>query len=66
MTIDRGKVEVILATRKISITELCEKAGISRNRFYTVMNSKNVTPRTAGMFADSLGVDVTEIIETEK
>lgn len=65
MTIDRSKVNIILAKKKITISEFCNKSGISRNRFYTVMNSKNVTPKTAGHIADLLGVDVTEIIETE-
>ena len=65
MTLDREKVDIILAKRSISITDLCKTNGISRNRIYTVMNSKKITPRTAGRFADALGVDVTEIIETD-
>lgn len=65
MTVDRRKVDLILAKKRISITELCELAGFSRTRFYAVMNSKKVTPKTAGRFAKVLGVDVTEIIEVE-
>ena len=65
MTLDREKVDIILAGQRLSISEFCESAGISRNRFYTVMNSKRVAPKTAGKFAELLGVDVTEIIETE-
>ena len=63
MTLDREKVNLILAERKMTVTDLCETAGISRNRFYTVMNSKKITPKTAGRFAGILGVPVTEIIE---
>ena len=63
MTLDRDKVNLILAERKMNVTDLCETAGISRNRFYTVMNSKKITPKTAGRFAEILGVPVTEIIE---
>lgn len=63
MTLDREKVDVILANRKMTVTDLCETAGISRNRFYTVMNSKKISPKTAGRFAEILGVPVTEIIE---
>lgn len=65
MTIDRTKVDIILAQRKKTIGELCKLVGFSRNRFYVIVNSKNVSPRTAGRLADALGVDVTEIIETE-
>lgn len=65
MTIDRGKVDIILARKKVTVSALCEAVGFSRNRFYIVMNSKNVSPKTAGRVADALGVDITEIIETE-
>ena len=63
MTLNREKVNLILAERKMTVTDLCETAGISRNRFYTVMNSKKIAPKTAGRFAEILGVPVTEIIE---
>ena len=65
MTIDREKVNIILARKRVTVSALCESAGFSRNRFYIVMNSKNVSPKTAGRVAKALGVDVTEIIETE-
>ena len=65
MTVDREKVNLILAKKQLTVTELCETAGYSRNRFYTVMNSKKVSPKTAGKIADALNVDVTEIIETK-
>ena len=65
MTVSKSKVDIILAQRKQTVTELCEKVGFSRNRFYTVMNSKKISPKTAGKLAEALGVDVTEIIETE-
>lgn len=65
MTVDREKVNLILAKKKLTVTELCGAAGYSRNRFYTVMNSKKVSPKTVGKIAEALGVDVTEIIETE-
>lgn len=63
MTLSKEKVDLILADRQTSIKDFCEEAGISRNRFYTVMNSKSITPRTAGRFAEMLGCKVTDIIE---
>ena len=63
MTLSKEKISIILARKKISVSELCETSGISRNRFYVLTNSKNIQPKTAGKFADILGVDVAEIIE---
>lgn len=63
MTLNREKVDIILARKKVTVSALCENAGFSRNRFYTVMNSKKISPKTAGRVATALGVDVTEIIE---
>ena len=63
VSINKIKVDVILAKRQITVKELCEKSNFSRNRFYTILNSKRVTPKTAGKFAEALGVDVTEILE---
>ena len=65
ITVDRKKVDLILAEKRITITDVCKLGGFSRTRFYTVMNSKKITPKTAGRFAEVLGVDVTEIIEVE-
>ena len=64
MTLNREKVDIILARKGVTVSAVCENAGFSRNRFYTVMNSKKISPTTAGRVAAALGVDVTEIIET--
>lgn len=40
VTISKEKVDLILAEKRLSVTELCKTAGFSRNRFYAVMNSK--------------------------
>lgn len=63
MTLDKEKVDVILARKNTTVSALCETIGFSRNRFYTAMNSKKISPKTAGRMADALGVDVTDIIE---
>lgn len=63
MTLSRKKVDIILARKSCTVSALCESTGISRNRFYTVMNSKKISPKTAGRIAAALGVDVTEILE---
>lgn len=63
MTLSRKKVDLILAERKMTITDFCKAYPFSRNRFYTVLNSKSITPKTAGKIAEILGVPVSEIIE---
>lgn len=63
MTVSKEKVDIILAKKQMTISTLCKNEGFSRARFYTILNSKNVTPKSAGRVASALGVDVTEIIE---
>lgn len=63
MTVSKEKVNIILAKKQTTISTLCENEGFSRARFYAILNSKNVTPKSAGRVASALGVDVTEIIE---
>ena len=63
MTLDRKKVDIIFAKKKMNVSEFCQSVGFSRNRFYMVMNSKKISPKTAGRIAEALGVDVTEILE---
>ena len=63
MVINRSEIELILARKQMTATRICERAGFSRNRFYEIMRSKSVTPKTAGKMAAALEVDVTEIIK---
>lgn len=65
MTINKPKFEIVLANSGLTINEASERIGISRQRLSTILNQKNVTPLVAGKVAKGLGVDVTEIIETE-
>lgn len=63
MTIDRHKVDNILARKNWTVAELARKYGASRNRLYIILGSKTILPKTAGKLAKALEVDVTEIIE---
>ena len=65
LKIDNTKFEIALARSGLTIGQAAERAGISRQRYATILNQKNVTPRAAGNIARGVGVDVTEIIETE-
>lgn len=65
MIINDEKFEIALANSGLTITEAATRAGLTRQRFYAILNQKRVTPRAAGKVARALGVNVTEIIETE-
>ena len=66
MVIDNRKFEIALANSGLNIGQAAERAGGSRQRFSMILNQKRVTPQAAGKVAKALGVDVLEIIETEK
>lgn len=63
MTINNTKFEIALAESGLSMGELAERAGLSRQRIHTILNSKKATSQAVGKVARGLGVKVTEIIE---
>jgi DNA-binding Xre family transcriptional regulator len=65
MTLNRGRIDIVLARKKMSVTALAKAYGVSRTRMNVILNSKAITPICAGRLADALNVDVTEIMETE-
>lgn len=62
MNLDRNKVDICMARKKYTLTDLSEIYGVSRARMNVILNSKVITPACAGRVADALEVDVTEII----
>lgn len=65
MRISDAKFDIALANSGLTIAQAAERAGISRSRYAMILNQKRVTPHAAGKIAKGVGVDVTEIIETE-
>lgn len=63
MKIDRNKFDLARARACMGPKEI-EAAGFPRGTLSTVLNGGNVRPETAGRLAKALGVDVTEIIES--
>ena len=59
------KILVILAETTQSKATLAENAKLSRQTVTKVLKTGECKPETAGKIAKALGVDVTEIIETE-
>ncbi len=63
MKIDRTKLDILLARKCKSVSSL--RTGVSPQTLLKIRKGGNVNPATAGRIAKALGVDVTEIIETE-
>lgn len=63
MKLNRDKVDIALARKKMTVCELAKSYGVSRARINVILNSQVVTPVCAGRVAEALGVDVTEIID---
>lgn len=62
MKLDREKVNIAMARKKMTTVQLADVYGVSRARMNVILNSQVVTPACAGRVADALEVDVTEII----
>ena len=62
MQLDRSKIDICLARKKMSVTALAEVYGVSRARMNVILNQRDVTPIAAGRLADALGVDVEKLI----
>lgn len=63
LTIDDHKFAIALANSGLTIGEAAGRAGMSRQRFHMILNSKKATAQAVGRVAKALGVPVTEIIE---
>lgn len=63
MRLNRDKINICMARKKMSVTALADAYGVSRARMNIILNSQTVTPACAGRVSDALGVDVTEIID---
>ena len=66
MKINKQKVEIAMARECINTFDLCKAVEMKYQQFRKIFNGNSCKPATAGRIAAALGVDVTEIIETEK
>ena len=65
MKVSKNKIDLARANRCMTVSGLAEAYGVSRTRMNMILNQREVTVVCAGRLAHALGVDVTEIIETE-
>lgn len=62
MKLDREKINIEMARKKMTIGLLAEKYGVSNSRMNTILNQREVTTVCAGRLADALSVDVMKIV----
>lgn len=65
MKISKQKIFAAQAQLGITMKQLAELSGISRQNISTVVHRGSCRPETAGKIARALGVDVTEIMEVD-
>lgn len=63
MKLNRQKVSIAMANKKLTVNQLASLYGVSRYRMYAILRSDSIRPATAGRVADALGVNATDIIE---
>lgn len=64
MKLNRKNFEIARARACVSVKDL-EAAGIPRGTLSGAIRGKRLRPETLGKIAKALGVDATEIMETE-
>ncbi|WP_334145610.1 helix-turn-helix transcriptional regulator [Muricomes intestini] len=66
MKINKERLLLAMAKKNInSFSELSEEANVSRQTLSYIKNGKTCSIKTLNAISKALGVDVTEIIETE-
>lgn len=65
MKISKRKIELIMAQKFTSVSELAKLSGVSRQNISTVVLRGTCRPLTAAKLARALGVDPADIIEEE-
>lgn len=63
MRLSKAKVDSLCKERNVRIRELLERAGVSRNAFYSVARRKSVVPWSLIRIAEHLEVPVSSLLE---
>ena len=65
MKVNKYKVEIAMARKCVNAYDICKTANMQYQMFRRIFNGATCKPTTVGRIATALGVDVTEIIDTE-
>lgn len=63
MKLSKDKIDLAMAREKLTVSSLASRYGVSRSRMNCILNSREVTRVCAGRMAESLNVDVSDILE---
>lgn len=63
LIIDPEKVTISLARKQMTRKELSDSAGIRPANLNAILKRKTVAPKTAGIIAAALDVDVADILQ---
>ena len=63
MKASRKKLEIAMAKKCMNTKDLQKLANMPRPTLNNIISGRSVRPKTIGLVADALGVDVTEILE---
>lgn len=67
MKFDLKKLQLVMAEKCIEVRELSKKTGVAESTISRIKNGKqNAKPVTLGKLAKGLGVQITELLKTEK
>lgn len=59
MIIDRNKLDIVRASKKMRLKDLC----VSKNTLQRINTEQELMPQTVGKVAEALGCDVTDILK---
>ena len=65
MKVNRKAADVAMARACMTAADVARKASVPEQTVKNALYGRTVRPRTAGLIARALGVDVAEIIENE-
>ena len=63
MKLCKQKIQLVMATKCMNISDVCKASDIKYTMFRRIFNGGECKPKIVGKIAKALGVDVTEIIE---
>lgn len=66
MKIDEKKLELELARKCMSISDLTRASNISRTTIYQILDGRSTGTAVAGKIAKAMGVDILDIIKWKK
>lgn len=61
--LSKEKFSLSLGRQCMSRRDLCKITGITESNLSTMLKRGNVRPKTAGIIAAALGVDISEIVK---